>query len=288
MGLLLPIRQHLPAPGKPSSRPGRAPQRHSESPLPRHDPEGNQQRTGMGGSLPPPAAPRVPLRSCCPRAHAANLPRPRPNPDQPHPPGKTPLHVSVAQRSRRGGIPRGPSPRRPGSGCSAGAPAASRRTAGRAAGRWAASGTGCRSPALQGMAGRAMHRAECVLPSRAHHAGTRQPVRPVPGALPGSPRLFRSSSHWLMCGNRRISLHFLLLPFRLPPPPAAGGEGEEGVRLSGQASFPCPGGVTGGAGRQSPCPVPQSRPVRGSPPSHHCWSPKPIAHTRPHQGFGQL
>lgn len=33
------------------------------------------------------------------------------------------------------------------------------------------------------------------------------------------PMLFPSSVHWLIWGKRRISFHFLLLPFRFPPPP---------------------------------------------------------------------
>lgn len=228
-------------------------------PFLRHDPERNPQRWD-GVVSASPAAPRVPLHS---RSMGLTLPTCQgtgQNPDQPHP-GKMPLRVSGPERSRRGGIPRGPSPRRPGSGCSAGAPAASRRTAGRAAGRWAASGTGCRSPALQGKAGRATRRAEHTPRPRAPSAAvTRELVLPVPGALPGSPRPFRSSSHWLTCGNRRISLHFLLLPFRLPPPPAARGEGEEEVTPAGRA-VP----ATGGTGWQNPCPVLQSCPVWGFP-----------------------
>ena len=34
-----------------------------------------------------------------------------------------------------------------------------------------------------------------------------------------SPRLSRSSSHWLIWGNCSICRHFLLLPLRFPPPP---------------------------------------------------------------------
>lgn len=141
----------------------------------------------------------------------------------------------------------------------------------------------------KGRLGRATHRTEhtpwprirCA-PSTAVtrcRAGTREPVLPVPGALPGSPKPFRSSSHWLTCGNRRISLHFLLLPFRLPPPPAARGRGRRGH--AGRMGITAPARpAMGGMGWQSPCPVLQSRPVWGFPPSHHYWSPKPIAHTR--------
>lgn len=243
MRLLFPIRQHLKSPGTGGnlaagvdgfsgsflSLLGQS------APFLQYNPERNPQRTGMGWSLPslqPPYPLGTSLPSHYPGANAANLPRdsakPRPAPSR----GKR-LCVSPSP-SRAGKVASrgGPSPRRPGSGYSAGAPAASRKTAGKAGGRWAASGTGCRNPALQGKAGCATHRAEHVPRPRARRAtgaattrcrvGTRQPVV---GALPGSPRPFRSSSHWLMCGNRRISLHFLLLPFRLPPPPAAGGGG---------------------------------------------------------------
>lgn len=68
-------------------------------------------------------------------------------------------------RSTPGSPPTSPLPQRPGSECSAGAPAASRRTVGRAGARWAASRTGCRSRALQGAAGTCHHHA---VPARPH------------------------------------------------------------------------------------------------------------------------
>lgn len=45
------------------------------------------------------------------------------------------------------------------------------------------------------------------------------PVLAPAGPAQASPRLSRSSSHWLMCGNCSICRHFLLLPLRFPPPP---------------------------------------------------------------------
>lgn len=303
MRLLFPIRQHLKSPGTGGnlaagvdgfsgsflSLLGQS------APFLQYNPERNPQRTGMGWSLPslqPPYPLGTSLPSHYPGANAANLPRdsakPRPAPSR----GKR-LCVSPSP-SRAGKVASrgGPSPRRPGSGYSAGAPAASRKTAGKAGGRWAASGTGCRNPALQGKAGCATHRAEHVPRPRARRAtgaattrcrvGTRQPVV---GALPGSPRPFRSSSHWLMCGNRRISLHFLLLPFRLPPPPAAGGgDDDTGKRgHAGRMSIAAPARPATEGNRESePLPSPAELSGLGFPPSHHCWSPKPIthAHTR--------
>lgn len=38
------------------------------------------------------------------------------------------------------------------------------------------------------------------------------------------PMLFPSSVHWLIWGKRRISFHFLLLPFLFPPPPVVTGK----------------------------------------------------------------
>lgn len=53
-----------------------------------------------------------------------------------------------------------------------------------------------------------------------------------------SPRLLRRSSHWLMCGNLRINLHFLLLPFRFPPPPEKHRKRrEEGISCGMVTSF---------------------------------------------------
>lgn len=46
------------------------------------------------------------------------------------------------------------------------------------------------------------------------------PLPPVCSGSQASPRLSRSSSHWLIWGNCSIWRHFLLLPLRFPPPPA--------------------------------------------------------------------
>lgn len=121
---------------------------------------------GRGGLCPP--QPPVPLHQLQPQPRGSAHPPPAPSranaPARPRPQQRRWHHAR-------------PSPRRPGSGCSAGAPAASGRTAGRAAGRWAASGTGYRSPALQGKVGRATGHAERVPQPCAHRV-------PEPG--PGS------------------------------------------------------------------------------------------------------
>lgn len=74
-----------------------------------------------------------------------------------------------------------------------------------------------------------------VLATQSPHAPARGSSRwPAPGSSQAGarrlPRPFRRSSHWLMCGNLRISFHFLLLPFRFPPPPARDREGGRGRR----------------------------------------------------------
>lgn len=51
-----------------------------------------------------------------------------------------------------------------------------------------------------------------------------------------SPRRSRSSSHWLMWGNCSICRHFLLLPFRFPPPPM----GANGRWVSSPTATPLP------------------------------------------------
>lgn len=44
--------------------------------------------------------------------------------------------------------------------------------------------------------------------------------------------LFPCSVHWLIWGKRRISFHFLLLPFRFPPPPAAKAKTQKEVMMT--------------------------------------------------------
>lgn len=73
-----------------------------------------------------------------------------------------------------------------------------------------------------------------------------------------------------MCGNRRISLHFLLLPFRLPPPPAAVGEE---VRSAGRAALPRPGG-DGDNGAPEPQPSAAESPGLCFPPIRLLLVPK--------------
>lgn len=70
---------------------------------------------------------------------------------------------------------------------------------------------------------------------------------PVPASLltrwSHSPMVRRRSSHWLMCGNLRISFHFLLLPLRFPPPPAEMGRKKQVICLLwcvGAMSTPLP------------------------------------------------
>lgn len=55
------------------------------------------------------------------------------------------------------------------------------------------------------------------------------------------PMLFRSSAHWLIWGKRRISFHFLLLPFRFPPSPVGGDKNQAVIKFFTFQSLFLPG-----------------------------------------------